>query len=294
MLLATLALLAATAQADTARRIATVEGLHIPESALHDATQDVIFVSSIVGQGTAKDGNGYISRIRADGTVEARRFIAGGQGGVTLHAPKGMALVGDTLWVADIDALRGFSARTGRPVAAIDFAPQQALFLNDVAAAPDGSLYVSDTGFGPGEGGRLRHVGPDRIFRVAPDRTISVAMEGEALGMPNGLRWDAGSDRLLVGPLRGEAPLLAWRAGVDTLESVAEGPGGYDGIEAVGDGTFLVSSLDASSILLLSGGKLEPVIRGLTTPADIGYDARRRRVLVPTLGENRLEIWQLP
>ena len=296
MFLIALALAAATvAHADTARRVANIQGFHLPESALHDAAQDVIFVSNINGAGTGKDNNGYIARVRADGTVEARRFIAGGQGGVTLHAPKGMALVGDTLWVADIDVLRAFDARTGRSITSIDFSGQRALFLNDVAAAPDGSLYVSDSGFGPGEGGQgMRHVGPDRIFRVAPDRSISAAMEGESLAVPNGLSWDTAGSRLLIGPLNGEAPVLAWRTGSDTLEAVADGPGGYDGIEAVGDGTFLVSSLDAGAILHLVGGKLEPVIRGLTTPADIGYDARRRRVLVPTLGENRLEIWQLP
>ena len=292
MLIVALALLAAV-QADTARRVAVVEGLHVPESALHDAGQDVIFVSNIVGQGTARDGNGYIARIRADGTLESQRFIAGGERGVTLHAPKGMALVGDTLWVADIDVLRGFSARTGRPVASIDLAPQDALFLNDVAAAPDGTLYISDTAFRLGENGRMQHTGPDRVYRVAADRTVSIALEGGKLRLPNGLRWDAGNDRLLVGPLDSDAPLLAWRPGTDTLEMVAEGPGSYDGVEAVGDGTFLVSSL-SGTILHMSGGKLEPVIRNLTTPADIGYDAGRRRVLVPTLGENRLEFWQLP
>ncbi len=293
MLVVALALITTVSQADTARRVAVLQGFHLPESAVHHPAHDFIFVSNINGAGTAKDNNGYIARVRPDGTMDRQRFIAGGQGGVTLHAPKGMALVGDTLWVTDIDVLRAFDARTGRPIASLDFTSHRALFLNDVAAAPDGSLYISDSGFSAGEGG-MRHTGPDRIFRVGPDRTISVAIEGEALGMPNGLRWDAGGGRLLVGPLRGEAPLVAWRTGSDTVETVAEGPGGYDGIDAVGDGTFLVSSLDAESVLHLVGGKLVPVIRAIKSPADIGYDAGRRRVLVPMLGENRLEIWQLP
>src|SRR5256885_8154331 len=41
------------------------------------------------------------------------RSIEGGRTGVTLHAPKGMALNGDTLWVADIDVVRAFNAKTG-------------------------------------------------------------------------------------------------------------------------------------------------------------------------------------
>jgi hypothetical protein len=36
------------------------------------------------------------------------------------------------------------------------------------------------------------------------------------------------------------------------------------------------------------------LITGVPTPADIGYDAKRKRVLVPIFGGNRVEIWQLP
>src|SRR5256886_13499427 len=50
-----------------------------------------------------------ISRVRPDGAVENLKFIEGGHNGVTLHAPKGLALLGDTLWVADIDVVRARS-----------------------------------------------------------------------------------------------------------------------------------------------------------------------------------------
>jgi sugar lactone lactonase YvrE len=300
-----LALLAAIAQgpaavpapgsADSSRaaKVAVVEGFDLPESARWDPAQDVIFVSSINGSGTAKDGNGYVSRIRPDGTVEARRFIAGGARGVTLHAPKGMALVADTLWVADIDTLRAFHARTGAPLGAVDFTAHGALFLNDVAVGPDGSLYVTDSGFRAGADGRMQHAGPDRIFRIAPDRRVTVAVEGEALGMPNGIAWDAEGRRLLVGPLADSAAVLAWTPGDSATRVVARGPGGYDGIEPVGDGSFLISSLDARSIVRLRGATVETVIADLHSPADIGWDAKRRRVLVPTLDGNRVEIWDV-
>ncbi|MGH7718701.1 MAG: hypothetical protein ACREON_07655, partial [Gemmatimonadaceae bacterium] len=94
--------------ADTASRVATAEGFSTPESVLYDAEADAYFVSNINGSPGERDNNGFISRVRADGTVDSMRFIAGGRGGVTLNAPKGMALVGDTLWVTDIDAVRAF------------------------------------------------------------------------------------------------------------------------------------------------------------------------------------------
>ena len=83
------------------------EGLARPESARWDPDQQVWFISNINGM-QAKDDNGYISRVGKDWRMEKLRFIAGGSGGVTLHAPKGMAIAGDTLWVTDLDAVRGF------------------------------------------------------------------------------------------------------------------------------------------------------------------------------------------
>src|SRR6266496_4562221 len=99
-----------------ATKVVAVEGFLTPESVLHDTAQDIYFVSNINGSPTAKDNNGFISRLRPDGAVENLKFIEGGKNGVTLNAPKGLALLGDTLWVADIDAVRAFNAKTGAPL----------------------------------------------------------------------------------------------------------------------------------------------------------------------------------
>ena len=107
---------AADTMADTTAsapiRLHAIAGFSTPEGIVHDTAADVYFVSNINGNPPAKDGNGFISRVRPDGTVDSLRFIAGGRGGVTLHAPKGMALKGDTLWVADVDAMLAASATT--------------------------------------------------------------------------------------------------------------------------------------------------------------------------------------
>src|SRR5258707_2917915 len=106
---------AAPPPAPGATKALTVAGFSTPESVLHDSTQDIYFVSNINGSPTAKDNNGFISRVRPDGAIENLKFIEGGHG-ATLNAPKGLALAGDTLWVADIDAVRAFNARTGAPI----------------------------------------------------------------------------------------------------------------------------------------------------------------------------------
>ena len=103
-----------------ASKVLAIDGFLTPESVLHDPAQDIYFVSNINGSATGKDNNGFISRVRTDGAVENLKFIEGSRNNVTLHAPKGLAVLGDTLWVTDIDVVRGFNRRSGTPVASVD------------------------------------------------------------------------------------------------------------------------------------------------------------------------------
>src|SRR5881392_1454300 len=157
-----------------ATRTLTVAGFSTPESVLHDSTQDIYFVSNVNGSPTAKDNNGFISRVRPDGAIENLKFIEGGRAGVTLNAPKGLALLGDTLWVADIDAVRAFNAKTGAPLDSVSLSTLGAVFLNDIAATPTGALYITDTGIRFDDVGAVLHPGPDRVFRIGPDRKVTV------------------------------------------------------------------------------------------------------------------------
>ena len=112
-----------------------------PEAVRFDPTDDVFFVSNINGSPGAKDNNGFISRVRGEGgEVDSLMFIAGGRGGVTLNAPKGLAITGDTSGY-DIDAVRPSTRR------------QQAIASTCSGAVPqrhrersDGALYITDTG----------------------------------------------------------------------------------------------------------------------------------------------------
>ncbi len=275
------------------RRVAEVSGFDIPEAARYDPEQDVFFVASIGRHATAADNNGFISRVTPAGAVESRRFIAGGERGVTLNGPKGMTIVGDTLWVADVTVLRGFHRRHGRPLALIDLGSAGAVFLNDVTAGPDGSLYLSDTGLRFGPDGQLSHPGPNRVFRVSRTREISVIAEGDTLAGPNGVFWDEPNKRLLIASIMGKA-VFSWRPGDRTPVLVASGPGGYDGIDRLSDGRIVIASQDARAVLVLSGRDLSPLITGVESPGDIGVDTRRNRVAIPRLDANVVEIWEVP
>jgi sugar lactone lactonase YvrE len=277
-----------------ASRVSSIEGFRTPESVLHDPVQDIYLVSNINGRANARDNNGFISRVKPDGAVENLRFIEGGRNGATLNAPKGLALVGDTLWVADIDMVRAFDARSGAPLDSVDLAAHDAVFLNDVAVAVTGALYVTDTGIRFDDVGNVLHPGPDRVFRIDTDRTVTVAVRGDSTGFggPNGIALDSIGKRFIIVPLQAQT-VLAWRPGDRAHTVVARGAGGFDGVELAG-GSILAASWTDSSITRFTGSQAAKVITGIPTPADIGYDARRNRVLVPVLSGNRVEIWQLP
>ena len=279
---------AADAAAPAAADSATLEGFEAPESARYDADLDVWYVSNVNGPPNAKDGNGYISRLKGDGTMDSLKFIAGGTGGVKLDAPKGMAIQGDTLWVADIASVRGFDRRTGKPVASIDV--KGAKFLNDVVDGPDG-LYLTDTGFGTTAKG-MEHTGPDRIYRVAA-RKASVALETDSLGGPNGITWDGAGKRFIVVPFLGQV-VRAWTPGSKSLTALGSTKGQLDGVELLGPNRLLITSWTDSSLFVLDNGTVTPVAGGLPSPADIGIDTKRNRVAIPLLLENRVEFRALP
>jgi glucose/arabinose dehydrogenase/sugar lactone lactonase YvrE len=278
---------------DSAVKVATVEeGLLRPEGMRWDPDQRVWFVSNINGR-QEHDNNGFISRLSPEGKVEKLRFIAGGTAGVILHGPKGMVIQGDTLWVTDLDAVRGFNRRTGAPVAAVDLQPLGALFLNDITVGPDGSLYLTDSGVRFDSAGNRTHPGPDRIFRIR-GRQPSVALETPALAQPNGITYDRAKRRFLLAPIAGDSAVQQWSGGSAHPVNIARGIGRYDGVEVLPDGTILVSAWHDSTVSAVVGDRVKPIIRGLPNPADIGVDPVGRVVGVPLISNDRVELWRLP
>jgi sugar lactone lactonase YvrE len=275
-------------------KVLTVAGFSTPESMLHDSTQDIYFVSNINGSPTAKDNNGFISRVRPDGAVENLKFVEGGRAGVTLNAPKGLAVLGDTLWVTDIDRIRAFNARTGAPLDSVKLDSAGAVFLNDIAIATTGAIYITDTGIRFDDVGNVLHPGPDRVFRIGPpsDRKVTVAARGDSLGWPNGITVDPVGKRFIIVAFGPTKSVLAWKPGDRTPRVIAKGAGGFDGVEVTGT-RILVSSWTDSTVSAFETGQPVKVITGVPSPADIGYDAKRNRVLIPVFTGNRVEIWQL-
>ena len=263
-----------------------VEGFSGPESALHDAELDLYFVSNINGVPDAKDGNGFISRVSPAGEIIELRWIDGAADGVTLNAPKGLGLLGDTLVVTDIDVVRLFDRRSGEPLG--EWPVDGASFLNDVAVASDGTIYISDMGV-RFEGSERVDTGTSGIHAFAGDGSRRSIDTGDLVGI-NGL---AASDGRLYGVTNGTGRVFMIDGG--TLSDLPELPGlGLDGVLVVPEG-LVISDWDTETIYLLrENGSLGTIARNITSPADIGIDRRRGRLLVPGLMTNRLLLAPLP
>lgn len=275
-------------------RVGTIIDFHEPESVKYDPDQDVYFVTNMYGVGSAKDGNGFISRVRASDLTDNQVFVAGGKNGVTLNAPKGTAIHGDTLWVCDIDVLRGFDRHDGAPLATVDFAPLGAVLLNDVAVGPDGTLHVTDTGIQMTEKGVI-FSGGSKLFVVGPNHTVHVEASGPQLDYPNGITWDAKGQRwLYVSFDPFHSKVFAFHDGDTTRTVVDSGPGRFDGVEALADGRILVSSWADSTVHLVANGHDVRLVRNVPAPADIGVDTKRGLVLVPLGVLSRVELWTIP
>jgi hypothetical protein len=264
-------------------------GLQTPESILHDVVSDTYLVSNINGSPLDKDDNGFIAKFSPEGQVVTLKWIDGAAADVQLNAPKGMGISNGKLYVADIDVIRTFDATTGKPGAQIKVAG--AGFLNDVAVAPDGTVYVSDTGLKAAKDGSLEPSKKDAIYKVSPKGKVSTFVKGEQLGLPNGIFADATG--LWVATWQGalyhvtpdgkqEAPLKAPAAQLDGLLQTAEGQ-------------VLFSSWEKSTVYIGStDGQFSPLLSDVKSPADIGYDSKRGQVLVPLFTENSIQIQKLP
>jgi sugar lactone lactonase YvrE len=271
-------------------------GFMTPESVLHDAENDVYLVSNINGSALEEDDNGFISKVSPEGKVLDLKWIDGASDEVTLNAPKGLAIAAGVLYVADITAVRLFDLATGAPKGEI--AIEGATFVNDLfaarrpaakksagAGASASAVYVTDSGLDK----KFEPTGADAVYKIVGDKAEEV-LKDKALGGPNGVFVD--KEGIWVVTFRsGEMFVIAGGKKADSLKLPK---GGLDGIARLSDGKFLISSWEGSCVFAgPAAGPFEPLVSGVDAPADIGYDSKRNRLLIPLFKQNALEIHSL-
>jgi sugar lactone lactonase YvrE len=259
-----------------------------PESVLYDAVSDRYLVSNINGKPDVVDGNGYISELSPEGAIKTPKLIAGGEKGAKLDAPKGLAIVGKELWVSDISVVRKFDLKTLEFKG--DIKLPDTTFANDIAVAPDGKVYVSDSSVKVTEKG-METNGGDQVLVIDKAGKVKVLAKSKDLSGPNGLAF--GPKGLLVNTLMSNEVFHLTDKG-EKVDVIKMPNGGLDGLLVVGD-TLICSSWAASAVYRgkLGGTSYEPIIQNVKGPADIGWDSKRSRVLIPRFVDDLVEAYDV-
>lgn len=267
------------AQAET---VLSNVGFDRPESVRYDAAHDRYLVANIGSPNAETANDGFISIVSPEGKVENGKWIAGGQNGVELNDPLGTMVHGDMLYVADIDRVRMFDLTTGAPKG--DVVVDGAIRLNDLDVAADGTVYVTDS---------ANDDNPGAIYKITADGAVSRLIAGEELKRPNGIALDR--DGNIVAVSIGGADVMTISPEGEILKRVTLPTGRLDGLVILDDGSKIVTSQEGSQIFRIpTGGEAEAVVKDVPGPAAIGFDTERNRILVPTIRENTVRIFDLP
>lgn len=260
-------------------------GFSTPESIEYYVVDDVYLVTNINGDPFAADGNGFISKINPDGSVVNLKWIDGEKQGVTLNAPKGAAIVGKNLFVADINQIHVFELPSGTQKKSIPI--KGSTFLNGITPGDGNSVYVTDSGYEEA----FQSSGTDAIYKVWANGKYETIIKDKNLDHPNGI-WKE-NNRLVVVPFGSANVMSIDNKGKMTIMQAAPNEG-LDGLVSLEDGRYLISSWGSSSIYVLNkSGKFDVLADSMDAPADLGVDTKRNRVLIPLFKQNKIVILPL-
>jgi hypothetical protein len=251
-------------------------GFDLPESVSWDPAAQVFYVSNLGTDPMSKDGNGFISKVKADGTIDTLKWVTG------LDAPKGTEVVGGKLYVSDIDRLVEIDIVSG--TIANTYPAEGAKFLNDLAVTNDGRVFIADS-FG-------------NAIYVLEDGKISEWLRDPALLGPNGLTI-VGSDLVVasLGDLSGgfenlkpsnvKKVDLASKAISDF--GTAETFGNLDGIEPDGKGGVIVTDNRGGRLLEVMPGAAPTEIAKLAPgAADFEYVPAAGLYIIPQMMQGEI------
>jgi len=258
-------------------QVGLLEGLALPECALPDPANGVVYVSNVETDVEAyweDDGHGFISKVSPTGEMITLRWLEGSEH-TPVNSPKGMCILDGHLYFTDNTRLLKYALDGTGPLMEVPL-PHTAR-LNDMAT--DGTfVYVSDI-----ELGLVYKVGPrggQTIVKAPPSINGITFSKGRMLCVS----WDE-HEVYELDPSSAKEPVPF---------GLAEHFTTLDGIEALDDGTLIVSDFEGNKVCTVSAdGKQVQTLIELDTPADIGLDEQRGLLYVPQLMSSELAVFRL-
>lgn len=258
------------AQSISAEKLwSTADILTTSESVCYNPDGPFFYVSCINGNPLEKDDNGFIAIVDLTGEIITQKWATG------LNAPKGMGILNNSLYVTDIDRLVEISLETGKITRT--YPVEGAKFLNDIAVSKNGNVFFSD-------------MSTNKIHKLEKG-IVSTWLEDESLVNPNGLYCE--EKELLIGTKNG---IYSVRYDDKRIWHLIADTGGIDGLEADGNGNYLIS--DWMGKVQLVSAENEPLVLFNTSEnginaADIEYVMDKNLLLVPTFGDNRVTAYRI-
>ncbi|MFT6781680.1 MAG: outer membrane protein assembly factor BamB [Saprospiraceae bacterium] len=242
------------------------------ESVLFDERQGLYYVSCIGNVPPNKeDGDGYIATLDQRGNILNATWLKG------LDAPKGMVLNDGKLYVADINDLVIIDQATAQIIKRINV--PGATFLNDVALAPDGKVYFTDS--------------DQNTIYVYADEKVKLFKKDNGLGGTNGIFVDD-ETIYLAGFGNGDINTIDLASKEITNRAKAAVPGG-DGI-APWEGGFVYSNWNGEVYYITANWEAKKILdtkASKANAADITINPKNGELLVPTFFDNRVVAYKI-
>ena len=279
--------------------------IYSAESCSYDAGRGVIVVPNRGVPQNVQANNAWVSFINHDGSVHTARWI-GVQNPperatltppLVLNEPYGSDIANGVLYVADRDGgttanepsvavIRRFDMRTGAPAGEIRV--DRSTWFNDIEVADDGTIYATQTG----DRGDSGDPATWQVWKITPNGTASIFVQGAPLRQPNGVALDRQGNIVVVNIGTDEVLTFSPAGQLTKTEHAAQS--GNDGLVIMADGTKYVSSVVNGGVSRIRAGRpAELIARNIPSAASMCYDAGANQLVIPMNPNNGLAFVRL-
>jgi hypothetical protein len=296
---------AAGAFEPTSSNVKVYGSIYSAESCSYDEGRGLIVVPNRGVPQNVQTNNAWVSFLNHDGSVHTARWIGvqnpGDRANLTpplvLNEPYGSDIANGMLYVADRDGgttagepsvavIRRFNMQTGAPAGEIRV--ERSPWLNDIEVAKDGTIYATQTG----DGGEKADPATWQVWKIGPDGTPSIFVQGAPLRRPNGVAFDPQGNIVVVNV--GNDEILTYSPAGQLVKTERAAQSGNDGLVIMPDGTKYVSSvLNGGVSRIRPGAQPELIARNIPSAASMCYDAGANQLVIPMNPNNGLAFVRL-
>ena len=253
-----------------------------PDQAVWHSASQTWFVSNLGGGiSLEKDGNGWITRTDKYGNIIDPFWIGKNEG---MHAPSGMIATKNFLYAVDRHGV--WEINIAKKEIEAFYSILDGAFLNDIARAENGDLYISDF-FG------------NKIFKIdAETKKVETWLHTDRLEAPDGLYME--NNKLIVaswGVLSKAGSFDTTKLGdvlsidlkTKAIKSLVSEVGNLEGITKINNHYFITDWASGKLLKVNPENKhVEIVVSGLSHPTDPDYSKDLNVLAFPQHGTNQV------